>query len=1153
MFLTAAIAGYGVVAYTPANAQSAATINPRQLAPEPSSAPAGDVGVSEGIRAEAPAKPANAGSVVITVREVWIDGGFPELAHQTEALVSQIEGRRVTLSDVYKLGDDLQRAYVTAGYTLAHVVVPVQDLQGGRVHISIVDGFIESLNLSGMPERFRSLAKARLRPLIGQRHMLQNEIERRVLLLSDLSGLIGSSSIVKGTEPGGGILTVTAVENLISAASGVDNRLPGSLGFWEIGNSVAVNNAFGWGEQVHADVSTGTDFNHLFDSSSQFHAFGAGITLPVGTDGLTIAANASYVRTFPTPEPGTFGPFDEGGVATFDRITLRATYPVLLTAKDIVRVQLGFEHVDDQNRLSPFPLFFNNAGNAIFDSSRDRYEDVRLAAEWLTNFPWSFGGQATTAIFYTHGFAGRTAGGDVPLSQPGASPIFDKFKVDVRIVQPLPENFQLALFVRAQTSFGWSLMLPEQLSLDGVDALSGFSAGTLNVDTGAVARGEVSRTFITDILNSKAVVAPYLFAAAGGGVHEDPFFGQAKNYQAESVGGGVRANTNFFGGPFLETLNLEIAKNFLNVPFVQIPYFDGDYRASLSYILRYNGTPSLALFGATSSAAGYGPAPMWTGLYAGLNAGFGFGGDNTVSNSAAPVSAAFDARAGGNYTGASATSAIGPSSVANDGFIGGGQIGYSFRRDRMVFGGETDIQGSGMRGLSTFVGRGTVINGADTAIATSRIQNEKSVDYFGTLRAKLGYVLSPTLLAYGTGGLAYGGVSDANLSSQRFTGSIAGPILQTPGAISLGSHTLVGWTLGGGLEWMFTPNMSFKAEYLYYDLGSANSLAVNLTTASPVGGSDIVSSASHTRFDGHIVRAGLNYYFDTFENGAAPGAGLGLAAFAEDEVPRRWGGFYGGLNAGYSWDASPGSSTSAVPVDTALDNTFPIVLPPFALGSALSAGNASNAAADGALGGAQVGYNVQQRDFVFGAEADLDGAGISGRSTSEGAATVIIGPDLNPVASSIETEKSVNWLATLRGRLGYLANPKLLTYGTGGLAIGGISSQTFINQQYSGPQGDFLQSVGSSGHLSSTLVGWTAGGGLEWMFTPNMSLKAEYLYYDLGHTSFSGSPLITTAFGGPSDTVIPTTNLHFNGHVARVGLNYHFNFLDNETPVRAAY
>jgi outer membrane immunogenic protein len=67
-----------------------------------------------------------------------------------------------------------------------------------------------------------------------------------------------------------------------------------------------------------------------------------------------------------------------------------------------------------------------------------------------------------------------------------------------------------------------------------------------------------------------------------------------------------------------------------------------------------------------------------------------------------------------------------------------------------------------------------------------------------------------------------------------------------------------------------------------------------------------------------------------------------------------------------------------------------------------------------------------------------------------------------------------------------------------------------------------------------------------------MSIKAEYLYYDLGSERFAGSPL-TTSFAGVSSTALPTSSVHFNGQIVRAGINYHFNLLDDQKPIRAAY
>jgi outer membrane immunogenic protein len=82
---------------------------------------------------------------------------------------------------------------------------------------------------------------------------------------------------------------------------------------------------------------------------------------------------------------------------------------------------------------------------------------------------------------------------------------------------------------------------------------------------------------------------------------------------------------------------------------------------------------------------------------------------------------------------------------------------------------------------------------------------------------------------------------------------------------SSSSTTMVGWTAGGGTEWMFMPNWSVKAEYLYYDLGNMSGSLVNnyygLNASSGDNGLESITNYSK-RISGNIVRAGVNYHFN---------------------------------------------------------------------------------------------------------------------------------------------------------------------------------------------------------------------------------------------------------------------------------------------------
>jgi outer membrane immunogenic protein len=128
--------------------------------------------------------------------------------------------------------------------------------------------------------------------------------------------------------------------------------------------------------------------------------------------------------------------------------------------------------------------------------------------------------------------------------------------------------------------------------------------------------------------------------------------------------------------------------------------------------------------------------------------------------------------------------------------------------------------------------------------------------------------------------------------------------------------------------------------------------------------------------------------------------------------------------------------------------------------------------------------------------------------------------------------------------LGWLADSNLLVYGTGGLAYGGVKASTGISQVLNGPSAGLATSWNSNSGISETRIGWTAGGGFEWMVGPRWSVKAEYLYYDLGRVSYTGllAEAITIPGFIPPNFFVNSaqSTVHFNGNIVRLGLNYRF-------------
>jgi len=228
----------------------------------------------------------------------------------------------------------------------------------------------------------------------------------------------------------------------------------------------------------------------------------------------------------------------------------------------------------------------------------------------------------------------------------------------------------------------------------------------------------------------------------------------------------------------------------------------------------------------------------WTGGYVGINAGYAggkfktqftdFNQDITINRSATRPD-----QLDGNWD-----------DNAN-GFVGGVQAGYNWQFENgFLVGAEADFQGSTVK---------SKISGSDGDGIVSIYSDIKTkLDWWGTVRARVGYTPTERFLVYGTGGLAYGKVK----TSYRFGVAFDGEEDFATGFST--SKTKAGWTIGGGAEYAITNNWTFKSEYLYTDLGKENTQAT-LRDFNGGGFGSTGDVSNHVKF--HTVRVGLNYKF----------------------------------------------------------------------------------------------------------------------------------------------------------------------------------------------------------------------------------------------------------------------------------------------------
>ena len=235
-----------------------------------------------------------------------------------------------------------------------------------------------------------------------------------------------------------------------------------------------------------------------------------------------------------------------------------------------------------------------------------------------------------------------------------------------------------------------------------------------------------------------------------------------------------------------------------------------------------------------------------------------------------------------------------------------------------------------------------------------------------------------------------------------------------------------------------------------------------------------------------------------------------------------WTGLYVGLNAGGVWgntdiDYRASDFGFSGPAGAALLNSV-------ASGKVESSGFTA---------GGQIGYNYQFGRTVLGVEADLQYTDLSGSRF----VSLTVPPALGgPLIDTFSQSMSSKWLSTLRGRLGFANGPWLL-YATGGLAVAEVS---YTDVGFF----PFLPSTNAASR-TETRAGWTIGAGAEWMFGSNWSVKAEYLYVDLGTTSYTS---VNNVLNAPPTLATITHDHHLTENIGRVGINYRFG-----APVVAKY
>jgi hemolysin activation/secretion protein len=486
--------------------------------------------------------PAGADRLSVTLSGLSVDGDAADRAGAIAALRSRLAGKKILASEIFAAVRDLEAAYARAGFVLVRVILPAQTLRdGGSMKVAVIDGSIERVEYKNVPEQVRSRIAAVVEPLVGRRGLTLGEIERRLLVAGDTPGVALRSALQRGRTPGTTILVLEPRYRMLGSFFGFDNTLSGQLGRTQLTLGVDANSTLRQGELIYVRAaghlgSTTNGNGGLVDEDPRVRTLAAGVVMPLGTDGLTFNLEGAKSRTTPLGTPDLPG---LQSYSTFDRVSARLRYPWVRSRALNASSEVSF---DAENALQG--VLVNQLHAPI---AKDRLRVLRLSSDAAYNDADVIGyvsGRATLS-FGLPAFGARSGSAALlyPLSRASSSPDFQKLEIAASWGKRVHEHVDMALYARAQTSFGQALPQAEQIGFASFQELSTFNAGALGGDGGWVVRGELSSPWDVRFADMQWRLSPYVFAGTAELYLNKPTVVEQATTRASSLGLGLRVLT----------------------------------------------------------------------------------------------------------------------------------------------------------------------------------------------------------------------------------------------------------------------------------------------------------------------------------------------------------------------------------------------------------------------------------------------------------------------------------------------------------------------------------------------------------------------------------------------------------------------------------
>lgn len=478
--------------------------------------------------------PEHSEEITFTLSGVSLEGAETISPETLKAIWQDKLGKTISVATLYEFANAITQIYVDAGYALSFAFVPEQEIDGGRVTLRVIEGFVDEVVLAGTPvpqpdswpdgESARAQAVRLAQKITLSKPLRTKDLERYLLLMNERPGISAQATFsASKTTPAASTLLLTVNYKPLDLSVSSDNRMSPSLGYWSMGASASLNGAFTGGDQLRVGWRCGIFCDAYNSTTIGWQTF-------VGDDGAQIGISAA--TSSETPGSGVLVPLGFNG--NDKQVTLQASYPLARSRQSSLDIGGSFS--------------VSNSETTIFSGTltRDRVRTLDVYGSW------SFADRTNAFNLLRLDLAqglpimGATENDDAQKSRIGGVSDFTTARLSVLRNQPLSvlspafQGYSLFLSGQAQSAITAPLLSVTQCFYGGSDVGRGYDSGAISGDSCVMGVAEVRRDFVVKNVFAQA----YVFGDAGQVWRRGALpAGETARAGAQSYGLGVRLQT----------------------------------------------------------------------------------------------------------------------------------------------------------------------------------------------------------------------------------------------------------------------------------------------------------------------------------------------------------------------------------------------------------------------------------------------------------------------------------------------------------------------------------------------------------------------------------------------------------------------------------